>query len=57
MMQTDYFRQLFLVSNKQWIITNLRKYIDVENFYDQEGYLIKVYQSLVDEEEMEKKER
>jgi len=57
MMRTNFFRQFFIRENKDWIINNLKNFIQSENFHDNEGYLLRIYQKLVDEEIRENNEK
>jgi len=49
-MKTDVVRTHFLQQNKVWIIKNLKQVVNMNNFYDNDGYLLKLYQRLVDDE-------
>ncbi len=57
MMRTNFFRQFFIRENKDWIINNLKNFVQSENFHDNEGYLLRIYQKLVDEEIRENNEK
>jgi len=57
LMLTKAFRESFIKANKPWIIKNMKHFLSVENFYENEGYLLRLYRSLEEEEIKEKNER
>ena len=57
MFQTSAFRGFFLKEQKSWIIKNLKRLIKTDDFLDNDEYLLKLYQMLVDEELREKNEK
>jgi hypothetical protein len=57
MITSDLIRQHFLQMNKDWLIRHMHYYIDKTQFSENDGYLLKLYRTLVEEETFEKKQK
>jgi hypothetical protein len=55
-MEVDVVRKHFVKCNKEWIIQNMKDFLSAENFYDNDDYLLKLYDLLLQEDKNEVKE-
>ena len=57
MMEADLLRKHFVQYNKDWIIKNLKHILKADNFEDNDGYLLNMFQMLTNEAKKEEKEK
>lgn len=57
LIRSDLGRKIFLQENKEWLIKQLKFVLRYEDFHDKDGYLLKVYHKLADEEKLEEKQQ
>ena len=56
-MEVDLIRKTFIQLNKEWIINNLGLFLQPENFLDNDEYILKLYEKLLNEVKSEENEK